>query len=256
MAKKVPITIGKAYDQYLGHGPSDEAAQYWTGKGEGAVRGIKNSIEADIYRDKMATTSGQMEEILSKDSPLMKQAATQGKQASNQRGLLNSSMGVGASQDAMIRSALPIASQDAGYGQALGKMEKQNEYTRGLADQQYGFNKGLSNQQYRQNRGLADQSNEITKQQMNLGSKLDLKKLGASASANAWGVMSNNITDIVAQGMEGIANIQANPNIKPADKTKMISQITSMRNSDINFQKGLYTNMSSYLNKSGIFPRL
>jgi len=161
---------------------------------------------------KKDTVQGQLDSILKSDSPLMKRAETQGKQFSNQRGLLNSSMAAGSAQGAMIDRATPIAKQDAGYNQDLGKMK--------------------------------------------LGYEQDLGKLGATSSANAWGVMSNNITDIVAQGMEGIANIQANPNIKPADKTKMISQITSMRNSDINFQKGLYTNMSSYLNKSGIFPRL
>jgi len=160
----------------------------------------------------MDTVQGQMKDLMSQDNSLMKQARTSALQGANKRGLLNSSMAVGASQDAMARQALPIAKQDAGYRQDLGEMK--------------------------------------------LGYEQDLGKLGATSSANAWGVMSNNITDIVAQGMEGIANIQANPNIKPADKTKMISQITSMRNSDINFQKGLYTNMSSYLNKSGIFPRL
>ncbi|MDR5867921.1 hypothetical protein [Halomonas koreensis] len=147
------------------------------------------------------TVQGQLNGILNSNSKLMKTAATQGKQQANQRGLLNSSMGIGASQNAMINSALPIAQQDAGYQQELGK-------------------------------------------------------LSATSASNAWGVMANNITDIVAQGMEGIANINANPDISQADKTKMIDQITSMRDTDIEFQKGLYQNMSGFLRNSGLFPNL
>ena len=43
----------------------------------------------------------------------MRLAKTQGLQAANQRGLLNSSMAIQASQDAMLRQAVPIASQEA-----------------------------------------------------------------------------------------------------------------------------------------------
>lgn len=147
------------------------------------------------------TVQGQLGSMLGSDSPLMKQAATMGKQQANQRGLLNSSMGVGAAQNAMIRNAMPAAQQDAGALQ-------------------------------------------------------DLNKLQASSAANAWGVMANNITDIVAQGMEGIANIQANPDISQSNKTKMIDQITDMRDTDIEFQSGLYENLNSYLADTGLFPNL
>ena len=43
----------------------------------------------------------------------MKQAQTRGLQLANKRGLLNSSLAVGAAQAETIRSALPIASQEA-----------------------------------------------------------------------------------------------------------------------------------------------
>jgi len=158
------------------------------------------------------TVQGQLNGILNSNSKLMKSAATQGKQQANQRGLLNSSMAVGASQNAMIQNAMPIAQQDAGYQQDLGKMEQQQQNA--------------------------------------------LDKLQASSAANAWGVMANNVTDIVAQGMEGIANINANPDISSADKTKMIDQITSMRDSDIQFQQDLYQSLSGYLADTNLFPSL
>lgn len=52
-------------------------------------------------------------EIVSTDSPLTRQARTQGTQMANRRGLLNSSMGIGAAYDATVRAATPIATQES-----------------------------------------------------------------------------------------------------------------------------------------------
>lgn len=67
------------------------------------------------------TVAGQVKGLISANSPLMQQAETKALQQANQRGLLNSSMAVGAAQDATINAALPIAQADAArYGQAAG----------------------------------------------------------------------------------------------------------------------------------------
>ena len=50
------------------------------------------------------TTAGQVESLLSKNNPLMQRARTMALQQMNQRGLVNSSMAIGASQAAMIDS--------------------------------------------------------------------------------------------------------------------------------------------------------
>lgn len=59
------------------------------------------------------SVADKVKELTSQDSALMQQAKTEGLKIANRRGLLNSSMAVGASQDAMVSKALPIASQDA-----------------------------------------------------------------------------------------------------------------------------------------------
>ena len=59
------------------------------------------------------SVSERVRALVSSESPLMRLAKTQGLQAANQRGLLNSSMAIQASQDAMLRQAVPIASQEA-----------------------------------------------------------------------------------------------------------------------------------------------
>jgi hypothetical protein len=51
--------------------------------------------------------------LASKDSELNRMAATEGLKAANRRGLLNSSMAVGAAQDSVLKNVIPIASMDA-----------------------------------------------------------------------------------------------------------------------------------------------
>lgn len=59
------------------------------------------------------TVQGQVNSILSKDTPLMQRARTLATQQMAQRGLVNSSINAGAGTAAMIDRALPIAQQDA-----------------------------------------------------------------------------------------------------------------------------------------------
>lgn len=59
------------------------------------------------------TVQGQVNSILSKDSPLMQRARTLATQQMAQRGLVNSSMAAGAGVAAMTDRALPMAQQDA-----------------------------------------------------------------------------------------------------------------------------------------------
>jgi hypothetical protein len=57
--------------------------------------------------------SANLDRLLESNSTYMKRARSQGRQAANRRGLLNSSMAAGAAQASAIDAALPIASQQA-----------------------------------------------------------------------------------------------------------------------------------------------
>ena len=75
------------------------------------------------------TVAGQLEGLIAKNSPLMQQAESSALQQMNRRGLLNSSMAVGAGQEAVIKQATPIAQADATAYQAQAKFnaEQQNQ---------------------------------------------------------------------------------------------------------------------------------
>lgn len=79
------------------------ASTYDASKGNTAQWGVADN----------QTVQGQLKSILDSNSPLLQQSQTNALQTMNQRGLLNSSMAIGAGQDAVIKNALQIATPDA-----------------------------------------------------------------------------------------------------------------------------------------------
>ena len=60
----------------------------------------------------MPLPSERVRSIVETDSPLMRQAATKGKQYAHRRGLLNSSLAAGAAQNSLLAHAFPMAQAD------------------------------------------------------------------------------------------------------------------------------------------------
>jgi hypothetical protein len=85
------------------------------------------------------TVAGQVAKLTAQDSTLNQMARTEGLKAANRRGLLNSSMAVNASQDAVLQNVLPIASQDAAQAFQKNQAAKQFEYGMVGQTQQQGW---------------------------------------------------------------------------------------------------------------------
>ncbi len=128
------------------------------------------------------TVAGQLQGILAANSPLLQQAKTNALQQMNGRGLLNSSMAIGAGQNAVIQNALPIAQADATmYGNAAqfnanaaNNMSQFNANASNTASQ---FNKGAQNQF-----DLADQAATNAASQFNAAQNADVAKFNAQQS--------------------------------------------------------------------------
>lgn len=69
----------------------------------------------------------ELAKMVATDSNMMQQASTKGMAASNSRGLLNSSMSVGASMDAMANAAIPLAQQTASQNFETNRQQTQIE---------------------------------------------------------------------------------------------------------------------------------
>jgi hypothetical protein len=104
-------------------------------------------VEAPGYKPGLATSTGyttapykvepqglvqnQLKGIVAEDSPLMQQAARIASQKANERGLINSSMAVGAGHEAVIGQAMPIAQADAAtYDRAMTNTANQENAAR------------------------------------------------------------------------------------------------------------------------------
>lgn len=161
------------------------------------------------------TVEGRVESITKKSSPLMQLAETRATAKMNERGLLNSSMAIGAGQTALYEAAMPMAQQDAAtfaragefntsqknqFGlqandqvNALGRLDKQQAYTQAnLAMQQgYDISKMGLEQQNILSRMTVTQQNELAKLAVSQGYTLqnmtaqqinDLQKMTQSQS--------------------------------------------------------------------------
>jgi len=81
-------------------------------------------VKSDVANwnvDKNQTVQGQVADITANNSKLMQFADAQARQSMAGRGLLNSSMAIGAGQNAVLQAALPIAQADAGTYSAAAR---------------------------------------------------------------------------------------------------------------------------------------
>lgn len=118
---------------------------------------------SQVTMDKGDTVEGRVEGIIKSDSPLMQLAKTQAKQQANQKGLLNSSMAVGAAQNAVYNAATPIAQQDARTSADIKLANQKSANETGM------FNAGEQNSMYK----LSQQG------------QIDLKKIAANIEGDS-----------------------------------------------------------------------
>jgi hypothetical protein len=124
----------------------------------------------------------QVTALVSKDSALNQMARTEGLKAANRRGLLNSSMAVEASQDAVLKNIIPIAGQDAATAAAKNQAASAFEYGMAGQEQQQGWQTGerLGTQAWQTAEGQAGrswQTGERLGTQEFAGTQADLDRL-------------------------------------------------------------------------------
>lgn len=95
------------------------------------------------------SVANNVDTLIDKNSPLMQGARTRAAQESNQRGLINSSMGVQAGEMAAYSAALPIAQADASTAANFGLKEMSGKQESALAGQSGLINSALTSQKQR-----------------------------------------------------------------------------------------------------------
>lgn len=193
------------------------------------------------------TVSGQASNIIGQGGPLMQQAATIGNSIAAQRGLLNSSMGIQAAQNAVLQNATQLAQGDAN---ALNQASQ--------------FNAQATNQALGQNTANQQAANQFNAQQgnamstWNLGQQNEavMKTLDANNKESLMNIEANYKTLMQAnssasgmyeQMLKNLSDIQTNKDMDAATKSTAIqNQLTYLRTGmvmleGLNSVKGLVT---------------
>jgi hypothetical protein len=139
------------------------------------------------------TAQQELAGILNKGGALMQQSANMGNAQAASRGLLNSSMGIQAAQNAMIQNAAPIAQSDAA---AKNNANFQNANTLNTAETT--------------NTNILNSSNQWNAQQQNANSQFNVQQNNAM---NQWNAAQQNEATLKAMDVnsrETLANIEAN----------------------------------------------
>ena len=175
------------------------------------------------------SVSERVRALVSSESPLMRLAKTQGLQAANQRGLLNSSMAIQASQDAMLRQAVPIASQEANldFNERLNlsrqQFERERQNERIAADERL----NLSRQQFeseRQNERIAAEQRIAA---MNLRGRFQQSAMSLAES-------------IEGRYMQVINAVNQNTNLPAEQRQQMMDMAARLRDSSYRLMQQIY----------------
>lgn len=210
------------------------------------------------YVSPEATVAHQLDILLNKDSPYMRVAAAKSKGEAEGKGLLSSSMAVGAGRKAAIETALPIATADAGtYAtsdinrqtqvmqsalQAQGAAEASN-----LSTQQFGQEGALQQSAAYDNLKALKTQGRINYEIEQMGQQATDRRLGKELDTKMW-VSDQQIsadmqvatidalTNRSNQHSANVTNILTNPNFKTEDDMLAALDIEEAGyNSDMDF---------------------
>ena len=160
-----------------------------------AVPGNIQPITRTVGRNELV--QGQLDDILNADGPLMQNARNQAMALANERGLLNSAMAGGWGQQAVLNSAMPIATQDASTEsrQALTNQDAGNQFgmanlnfqnTSSLQDRQAAQQRQLSQDQFGYNSALQRMDNASRENIASMQASTQAGIAASEAASRAW----------------------------------------------------------------------
>ena len=180
----------------------------------------------DITPDQ--TVAGQVKGLIAQGSPLYEQLESRALQKKNERGLINSSMAVGAGQSALYDYALPIAQADAStYNKAAG------------------YNADTANKFTAQNIDATNQSSSFTADATNKANAFN-----ADASNRQLATDQAAINQAAGFGADAtnraiLANLDANTRTQLADIEANYKNQLQASNSSAELQKQTFTNITN-----------
>lgn len=162
------------------------------------------------------TVQQQAESIIAKDSGLMQQARGRAMQQMNERGLINSSIGIQAGQDAVMDRALQIAGQDAATYAENAKFNAGQGNAWNLSQQELALKDSQFKSEMEYKRWAVMQDFENSKVLKQLDSELGDLKSSDAAFDNQYQMY-----------IDLLYRIDSNPDLDAAAKTTMKNEATT-----------------------------
>jgi hypothetical protein len=195
------------------------------------------------------TVQGQIQGIINANSPLMQQAETRAKQSMAPRGLLNSSMAVGAAQGAVLDAAMPIAQTDAGAYRAadLANADMANQANQFGAQQTNAMATAGTQLATDTAKFNAQQQNQAIINQLDAANKIQLADIQATYQNEMQA--NSSASQLFNQTMAAISNIQQSTTMDAATKKASTDQMISLLKSGMTLQGSIANlNLSGVLN--------
>lgn len=206
----------------------------------------------DFIDEDKSTVRGQMNSLLSDNSTYMQEARRTGEEEQARKGLLSSSAAIGASQRAAIKSALPIAQQDAQtYAAAQGREQDQaNRQTQvqteaivsgGLSQQNASIRQSQQNAQNhftalmegtkgQQNVWLQDMNNQHTAHVQELDRQHQLLLQREDISAKEAAALDDKVAVVMRDYNINVENMLTDPDFLSLDAEAVQNGLDQMRN--------------------------
>lgn len=194
-----------------------------------------------------ATVSGQLISLLGKESPYLRQADVRAREGAQQRGLLSSSMAVGAAERERIKAALPIAQQDAQLFGTAALKEQEFAGTAALTAQEAAQRAALQRQGYTENISALGVQGDIQlrleaysqdaatrRSQMELGFKADIANVEMDAKTRQQYITDS--SDLGVQYNADVSSILRSTSFaNEGDRDIALGQIEQVYKNNINF---------------------
>jgi hypothetical protein len=168
--------------------------------------------------DPASDVQNRVKKIASQDSLLNQMAQTEAAKMMNRRGMLNSSMFVGAAQDAVLRQAVPIASQESNQAFQSHESELDRISREGMQEKDIAFRTG---------EGALDRALQEKLASWNL----------KSSDRNAAAQFITNMETMYQSSYQSIMN---NPNLDAAQRTAQLNAAKQMRDRQLSFVEQMY----------------
>lgn len=194
-----------------------------------------NAAQANATLVNPNALSEAVNRVADPNSLISQRARANANEMSNSAGLLNSSMAVGAAENAVLNQALPIAQGDVQAQIQNAQAQNQIATTNvGAQNQIATTNVGAQNQAELAN---TQAKNANTQAQLDQANKVQLAGINASYQ-NVLNT-NNNASTLYNNSMSQISQIQNNPNMDANTKTAAINDIINSLHSGLNMYSGI-----------------